>query len=401
MAEQESRREEEVDLLDLLIILLKRKKRILGITLGVAVLTAVISLLLPPIYKAETKILPPQQGSSGMATQILSQLGGAAGFFGSALQMKNPNEMYVEMLKSRTVLDRIIDRFHLKKIYRKKYRKDARKKLLKVLTAFNDKKSGIVSIEVEDRNPQRAAEMANAFVEELKNLTSGLAVTEAAQRRLFFEEQLKDTKTSLVRSEEDIRVFQEKTGALQIDSQTKAVIEGIANLRAQVASREVQLKVLKTYATEQNPDFQRVEEELRGLRVELAKLETRREAGPDPLMPTGRMPAVGTEYLRKLRDLKFHETLYELMAKQYEIARLDEARDAAVIQVIDQAVPPEKKAKPRRLLMVFLATISAFVISLFVAFGAEFLETSSKVPGRDEKLKAVRRFASFRRQKTE
>jgi uncharacterized protein involved in exopolysaccharide biosynthesis len=397
LKEQESQREEEVDLLDLLIILLKRKKLILGITLGAAVLTAIISLLLPPIYRAETKILPPQQGSSGMATQILSQLGGASEFFGAALQMKNPNEMYVEMLKSRTVLDRIIERFHLKKIYRKKYRKDVRKKLLKVLTAFNNKKSGIVSIEVEDKNPQRAAEMANAFVEELKNLTGGLAVTEAAQRRLFFEEQLKDTKTSLVRSEEDIRVFQEKTGALQIDSQTRAVIEGIANLRAQVASREVQLKVLKTYTTAQNPDFQRLEEELRGMKAELAKLGTRREAGPDPLMPTGRMPAVGTEYLRKLRDLKFNETLYALMAKQYEIAKLDEARDAAVIQVIDRAVPPERKAKPRRLLMILLAMVSSFIISLFVAFGAEFLETSSKDPGRDEKFKAIRRYASFRR----
>ena len=390
MAEQVSRREEEVDLLDLLIILLKRKKLILRITLGVAVLTAIISLILPAIYKAETKILAPQQGSSGMTSQFLSQLGGAAGLLGVALPTKTPNELYIDMLKSRTVLDRIIDRFHLMKAYKKKYREDARKNLLQALNAQEQKRSGIMSVSVEDRDPQKAADMANAFVEELKALSGGLAVTEAAQRRLFFEEQLKETKVALVRAEEAIKGFQEKTGALQIDSQAKAMIEGIANLKAMIAAKEVQLKVLRFYATPQNPDLQRVEEELRGLRTEMDKLESPGEGGHSTLMPTGRMPAVGTEYFRKLRDLKFNETLYELLAKQYEMAKLDEARDAAIIQVIDLAVPPERRVRPRRTLMVLVASITALFLSTFFAIFLGILEKSAEDPVKSCKLQALK-----------
>src|SRR3972149_4139840 len=178
--------EDEINLLDYLIVLLKRKKLIIGITLGVAIMTAIISLILPPIYMAERK-------------QLLQD----------------------------------------------------------VLGAETDKDSGIITISVEDKDPKRAADMANAFVEELKNLTKGLAVTEASQSRLFFEVQLKDTKMALVKAEEEMQGFQEKTGALQVDAQTKAVIEGIAMLRAQIAAKEVQLKVMRTYATAQNPDFQR------------------------------------------------------------------------------------------------------------------------------------------------
>ncbi|MBM4136839.1 MAG: lipopolysaccharide biosynthesis protein, partial [Nitrospira sp.] len=247
MEEREIKQEDEINILDYLIVLAKRKKLIIKITLGVATITAIISLIMTPIYKGETKILPPQQGSSSMAMQMISQVaGGAAGLAGSALGIKTPDEMYVDMLKSRSVLDRIIDRFKLMELYDEEYRVDARKALEDVLEVQADKKSGIITLSVEDKDPKRAADMANAFVEELKNLTKGLAVTEASQRRLFYEEQLKDVKESLVKAEEGMKGFQEKTGALQIDEQAKAAIEGIANLRAQIAAKEVELKVMKT-----------------------------------------------------------------------------------------------------------------------------------------------------------
>ena len=387
--------EEEINLLDYLIVLLKRKKLIIGITLGAAIMTAIISLILPPIYMAETKILPPQQSSSSITMEALSQFGPVAGLAG--IGIKTPADMYIGMLKSRTVADRIIDRFELMKLYDTEYRVEARNRLIEdVLKAETDKDSGMIIIGVEDKDPKRAADMANAFVEELRNLTKGLAVTEASQRRLFFEEQLKDAKMALIKAEEEMKGFQEKTGVLQVDEQAKAVIEGIANLRAQIAAKEVQLRVMRTYATPQNPDLQRVEDELKGLKVELGKLEAKGGSGYDPLMPTGRMPEVGTEYVRKLRDLKFYETLYELLTKQFEAAKLDEARDAAVIQVIDKAIPPEKRAKPKRTLMVLIATFTGFFLSIFVAFFVEYKERASNDPENKERFETLKRYATFR-----
>lgn len=395
----EIKREEvtdEINLLDYLIVLLKWKKFILGITLGAAIITAIISLTMPPIYRAETKILPPQQGSSS-AAQLLSQLGGAAGLVGGAVGIKTTNDLYIALLKSRLALDPIIDRLKLMEFYKAKKREDARRALASALKAQDDKKSGIVTIGVEDKDPKWAAEIANAFVEELKNLNKGFAVTEAAQRRLFFEEQLKDTKDALIRSEESVKGFQERTGAIRINEQATAVIGGIAQLRAQIAAKEVQLKVMQTYATPQNPDIQRAEEELRGMREQLRRLETTSgNHNPDPLMPTGRIPAVGTEYIRKLREFKYQEALYEILLKQYEAARLDEVRDAAIIQVIEKAIPPEERVKPKRRQMVMIATITGFFLSVFIAFFMEYKEKAYSDPENKERIDTFRRYLKFR-----
>jgi len=245
--------EDEINLLDYLIVLAKRKSFIIKVTLGFAVITAIISLIMSPIYKAETKILPPTNGGSGIAAQLMSQLGqlGAiAGIGGGSINGKTPNELYVGLLKSRTVLDRMIDRFDLMKLYRTNYRQNARGRLLDdVLAVRDDRKSGIITINVEDKDPKRAAEIANAFVEELQKLNTGLAITEASQRRLYFEEQLKGAKVSLTQAEEGMKSFQEKTGAFNMESQAKAVIEGIGMIRAQIAAKEVELKVMRTYST--------------------------------------------------------------------------------------------------------------------------------------------------------
>jgi len=368
--EIENKDDIEINISELLATLARHKKIIGGITAGAAVVSLVISLLMTPIFRAETKILPPQQNSSIIASQLLNQMGGFASLASSAVGIKNPNEMYIGFLRSRTVYDKIIDRFGLMKLYDVKFREDARKDLAEALAARSGK-DGMIVVSVEDRDPKRAADMANAFVEEMIGVSKGLALTEAGQRRLFFEEQLKDIKLALASAEEGIKGFQEKTGALKIDDQARTVIQGIGNLRAQIAAREVQYKVAQTFATPQNPDLQRIEEELRGLKAELNKLEQKGGNSPDPLMPTGRMPSVGMEYLRKLRDVKYNETLYELLAKQYEMAKLDEARDAVVIQIIDKAVQPERKVKPKKAIMVAFSTFIAFLFSILLAFFIE------------------------------
>jgi capsule polysaccharide export protein KpsE/RkpR len=251
-------------------------------------------------------------------------------------------------------------------------------------------------IRFEDRDPKKAAQIANAFVEELKNVNKGLAVSEASQRRLFFEEQLQDAKASLTKAEEDMKAFQEKTGVLHAEEQAKTVIESIAQLRAQIAAKEVELRVLKTYTTQNNPDLYRAEEGLKAMRAELAKLETKGGNGHNPLMSTARMASVGAEYLRKLRELKFNETLYELLLKQYELAKLDESRDATVIQVVDKAEPPEKRYKPKRRLMVTVATVSALFLSIFIVFFMEFIDKSSTQPENQARIDTLKKYLNFK-----
>ncbi len=367
--------EDEIDLTELFRALSRRRRLILGITAASAVVAVVVSLLLPVYYKAETRVLPPQDKGNNLAAQLLGQAGGLIGLAGGAAGVKSQGELFVGMMKSRTVLDRMVDRFDLVKLYKKKYREDARNALLGSLTIREDRKSGIISLMVEDRDPKRAAEMANSFVEELKSLAGGLAISEAGQRRMFFEEQIGQTKVALARAEEEVKGFQQRTGAFQVDAQAKAIIEGIANLRARIAVKEVEAKVLRSFATAQNPDLQRTEEEVRALRIELDKVESGKGRGFDPLMSSERVPAIGMEYLRKLRQLKYNETLYELLVKQYELAKLDEARDAVVIQVVDRAIPPERKSRPKRALIVLLATGMALFMSALIGL---FLERSGK-----------------------
>ncbi len=389
--------EVETNFLDYVIVLAKRKELIISITVGLMFVFAVYSLIVSPIYRAETKILPPQQASSSMATQLLNQLWAAGGAIGGVAVIKTPNDLFVALLKSNTVLDKIIERFNFMKTERVKFKSDARKILFGKLKTQDDKKSGIITVGVEDRDPKKSADMANAFIEELKSLNKGLAITEASQRRLFFQEQLEDEKKALARSEDEMKGFQEKTGVVKIEEQTKAMIESIAHLRALIASRVVELKVMRTYSTEENPDVKKSEEAIREMRIELSELESKSGTGYDPLMPAGRIPEVGTEYIRKLRDLKFNETLYELLLKQYEAAKLDEAKDAAIIQVVDKAEPPEKKVKPQRMQMVIIAGLVGFFFSIFIAFFMEYMEKSSLDPENRERMNSLKEYFRFDR----
>jgi uncharacterized protein involved in exopolysaccharide biosynthesis len=156
---------------------------------------------------------------------------------------------------------------------------------------------------------------------------------------------------------------------------------GYADLRAQISSKEVEIKVMKSYAEPKNPDLQKTEEALKGMKEQLQKLEAKSGESPETIVPAGSIPEIGTDYIRKLRELKYQESLYELMMKQYEIARVDEARDATIIQVLDRAVPPERKAKPKRTIMVAFVTFVGLFFAILIAFFIEYMEYVS----RDEK----------------
>jgi len=383
-------------LIDYLIVILKWKRVVAGITLSFVAIAALVVFLIPPVYVARTRILPPDSDNASSSAQLLSQLGGA-GFPGALLGKKSMNDLYAGLLQSRTVLDRMVDRFHLTEVYKVKYREDARSRLQAALLIANDRKSGVISIGVADRDRKRAALMANALVEELKRLTQELALTEASQRRLFFEEKLKEAKETMVRSEEAMKGFQEETGAIEMKEQAKAIIESVAKLRAEIASKQVQLKVIRTYSMPQNPDLQKTEEELRGMREQLGRLEGRGGTNPAVLLSSGNVPAAGTGYVRKMRDLKYSETLFELLAKQYEVAKMDESRSGAPIQVIDKALEPEKKDRPKRAKTVAIASVVGIFAGVLASLMLESRERLSRDPAARERIERLKRYAALRR----
>ncbi len=360
---------EEISLLDMAIVLAKNKRLVLGLPLLMGLTAFAASFFLPNWYAATARILPPQQQST--SATLLSQLGPLAGLAGTSLGIKNPSDLYIGMLKSRTIADAVIQRFDLVKLYDEDTLYDTRKELDKRVTIASSNRENIIVIEVEDKDPKRAASMANAYVEELNKLTKTVAVTEAAQRRVFFEQQLVSAKEHLAEAEMVLRRTQESTGLIKLDDQGKAIIENVARLLGQVAVKEVQLTAMRSYATSMNPDLIRVQQELAGLRDQLARVEKEMTSKEGNIfVPTGKVPAAGLEYLRNLRDVKYHETIFELIAKQYELAKIDEAKEGSIVQFIDRAVEPDKKSRPRRILIASLTVL----VSLFLAVAAVFVK---------------------------
>ncbi len=382
--------EDEISLLDLLIVLAKHKRFVLGVPLAAAIAASVVSLLLPNIYTATTRLLPPQQSASATSA-LLNQLGGAlgglGGVAGGALGVRNPNDLYVGMLKSRTVADNLISRFELGKVYDTEYASDTRKRLEKETTVAGGR-DGIITIEVDDRDPKRAADLANAYVDELMKLTKILAVTEASQRRLFFEHQLVQAKENLISAEIAARQGLQKGGLAQVDAQGRSMIAVTARLRAEISVKEVQLGAMRAFAAEGNPELQRTQQELEALRRELARIE-----GSFPVVATGKGDAPGTsglDNLGRLRDVKYYEFLYELLAKQYELAKIDEAKDATIVQVMDTAIEPDRKSKPKRSLIVLLSLLVALLASVFGVFIREVAARVKADPEQIPRFEALR-----------
>jgi uncharacterized protein involved in exopolysaccharide biosynthesis len=365
---RDERMEDEISLMDLAIMLAKHKMIILGAPLFVAFVAVMVTLLMPNIYTADTKILPPQQQQSS-ASAMLNQLGALSGMAGAA-GIKNPNDTYVAMLKSRTLQDNLILRFKLQMVYGNKSPEKTRKKLAEA-TKITSGKDGLIIVQVDDKNPQRAAMLANGYVQALQQMTQVFAVSEASQRRLFFEKQLLQAKQSLSDAEIRLKQLQENTGVIQLDSQARLLIETAAGLKGQIAMKEVELGAMRTFATANNPDYLRIQQMLAGLREQLAKVET-------GTVTTSKVPETGLEYLRKVRDLKYAETIYEMLAKQFEMAKIDEAKESSVIQVLDKAVVPEQKSKPKRGMIVLLAAVATVFFAILWAFITEALQNAKK-----------------------
>jgi uncharacterized protein involved in exopolysaccharide biosynthesis len=389
--------EDEISLLDLLIVIARFRWVIVKIAVCITVAAVIISLLLPIRYTASTSILPPQQGSSA-GSSLLSQLGNlgsVASLAGSSsLGLKNPNDLQVAMLQSRTVEDAMVNRFHLMQLYDEQRQSDARKKFEKMVTIDSGSKDGLIRISITDRDPQRAAEMANAYVEEFKRQSAGLAVTEASQRRLFFEQQLSQAKDNLANAEEDLKKTGQKTGLMQLDSQTRATIGLLADLRGQIAAKEVEISGLRSFATGENPELQMAEQQLAGLRAQEQKMGAASEGATNALIPKGNMQETSFEYIRKLRDVKYYETIFDLLARQYEVAKVDEAKQGSVVQVVDRAIVPDRKSSPQRTLIVLGAAVFGLFVGVVWAFAREGLTRLSNNPAEHSRLETLKQVIS-------
>lgn len=369
----------EVNLLELLLVLVKRKMMIIKVCSVAVVVSIVYSLTLPNIYSSTARILPPQKENGLGLSGLLGQTGGLAGL--AAAGLGGGSDLYLGILKSRSVADAVIQRLNLNRVYQAKTPESARARLGQAVKVQSGK-DGIISITADDSDPRLSAELANAFVDELSKTTIRLNLSKAGTERLFLEKRLDLVKTDLAKAEDEVKSFSQRHKIVQVDSQAKATIEGIASLKADLAGKEVQLAILSSKQTEHSPEVKAVQTGIRRLKAELEALAG--NGGRNQGIPAiGNVPGVGLEYSRKLRELKTQEAIYEQLMKQYEVVKLSEAKDSSSFQVLDEAVMPETKSKPSRAQIVLTAALSAFFLSALFICVQEYL---AKLPAQKKKL---------------
>jgi tyrosine-protein kinase Etk/Wzc len=390
---QTSLNESKFSLLDLLIVLARRKGFILRISFAAAIITTILVFLVPNQYVSEAVVMPPGQNSSA-GSALLSQMGGSASALaslaGGGLGLKNPGDMYVSLFRTEAVEDAVIHKFGLMGRYKKKFLSDARKTLETKVSVKLGTKDSLIRVDAEDKDPRFAAELANGYVEEFRRLFASLAITEASQRRVFFEIQLKQAKDNLANAEIAMRNTEQSTGVLQIDSQAKALIESAAALRAQIVAKQVQIQGMLSFATDENPGIVLARQQLSALQAQLNALSGSGQAGDsDLVIVKGKIPEAGMAYIRRLRDVKYNETIYEAIAKQLEIAKLDEARQGVTIQVADPANPPDKKSSPHRTIIILASFAGTFLLVSAYILLQESLKQVTHDPQRRAQVDAL------------
>jgi len=378
--------DDEISLIDLAIALGEEKTTILKVT---GLFTAVVALLLPNIYTAKTVMMPPQQQQSGAASALAS-LGGLAGLAGAAAGIKSPDEMYVAFMQSEGLQKSIIEKLKLQERYDTKTIVDTRKKLQENVKIAPDKKSGLIAIEADDKDPEFAAQLANLHVDELRVLLGRLAVTDAQQRRMFYEQQIKKVQAELAEAEQSFRQAKAQSGMQVTAVLAESGVRASAELRGQIAAREVQMSAMSRFATAQNPDVQRLSSELSALRGQLTKLE--QGSGVVEASTPLQQQAV-----KSYRDVKVQEAMLEVLIKQYELARVDEAKEGPLLQQLDVAMVPERKAKPKRVMIVLLAAFGGLFLGVLLAFIRRAMRKAAESDQGSTQIALLQKAWSFKR----
>jgi uncharacterized protein involved in exopolysaccharide biosynthesis len=407
--------DDEINLMDIMLVIAKYNRFIMAFTTVSIVLALIYVMLQPFSYTAKTVILPPQtKGDSSMGA-LLGNLGALNAMPGaSALGLKNPSDMYMGMLKSRTLADRVIVKLDLQKHYKTKTMTKTRE-VLKSSSVIAAGKDGFITLEYTHNDPVMAANIAHAYISELDALNSTLALTEAAKRRLFYEKQIKETSVSLSQAEADMKQTQRKTGWYEFGGFDVGMISGgsgggvmpgggrfnvnasvlmkVEESRAQITLKELELASKRAYMTEKNPEYIRDLSILAALKSNLTKLQGKADrAEVDVKVPVSQLSDTGFAYIHQMRDLKYKQSLLELYSKQFEMAKMDEAKESPLVQVVDKAMPPEERSAPKRAQMMVIATLIALVISIMLAFIMNALDTAKQNPESAERLNLLRRY---------
>jgi tyrosine-protein kinase Etk/Wzc len=380
--------DDEISLIDLAIALGEEKTTILKVTGLFTAVAVVVALLLPNIYTAKTVMMPPQQQQSGAASALAS-LGGLAGLAGAAAGIKSPDEMYVAFMQSEGLQKSIIEKLKLQERYDTKTIVDTRKKLQENVKISTDKKSGLITIEADDKDPEFSAQLANLHVDELRVLLGRLAVTDAQQRRMFYELQIKKVQAELAEAEQSFRQAKAQSGMQVTAVLAESGVRASAELRGQIAAREVQMTAMSRFATAQNPDVQRLGSELSALRGQLVKLEqgTGVAEASTPLQQ---------QAVKSYRDVKVQEAMLEVLIKQYELARVDEAKEGPLLQQLDVATAPERKAKPKRSLVVMAAALGGLLLGVLWALVRRAMRKVAESDQRSSQIALLQKAWSFK-----
>ena len=390
-AEAEAVRQNQI-VVRLLTDLLRNKRGMLAWGLVGALLAVLASLPLKPYYTASTRLLPPQLHPAS-AVSMLGQLslggdaGGLAGL-GSALQAKAQGDTFAVLLTAWPVQNEVIKAFHLQSVYHTQSLETARQ-VLNAHTATDNAK-GFVTVSVTDTDPHRAAAIANGYIEAVRDSMRGMALTEASQRRIFYEAQLGKAKDDLADAETNFTRMQQSNKMVSLDAQARTLLESAATLRSQITAQEVELQRLHTYLTDNNPQLQIAETSLAALRAQLAQVESQNRGGFTGAALAS-VPGAELDFVRATREVKYREALYDLMVKQYEASRIDESRTAPVVQVIEPAYAPERKTGPHRSVYLLGGFIAAAFLRLLVAVYRFW--RSGLDPEETDRLGAVRRAA--------
>jgi uncharacterized protein involved in exopolysaccharide biosynthesis len=379
-------REDEINLLDYWRVIRRRGWMILGL-IFVSTLTAGYQsyFIATKIFEAKASILGPKE-SSGGTSGLAAALAASGQFFGGILPAGGTSrDTFVAILKSRTMAEELVSRFNLKEYYKAKLTEEAVNALQKS-TAILVSKEGVISVKVEDKDPKLAASIANAYISNLDRLFAKLGTTEASRQRIFVQERLEKTEQALRRSEEALRRFQENNKAIVLQEQSRTAIDAAARARGEIAATEVQLEALRTYATEGNPQVVQLKRQIEEMKRQLSQMEYGRgmdlpstSANPGQSrgefhVPFSKVPELGMDLIRLTREVKTQETVFNLLTAQLEQAKISEARDTPTVQLLDKAVPAERKSKPNTSLNLAIAGALSLFIGIFLAFFLEYLD---------------------------
>jgi tyrosine-protein kinase Etk/Wzc len=388
-----------IDLLAVLVVLAKTKRRVMLMTVGGLAIGIILSLVLKPTFTATAVIIPPQQATSSASALLggVGALSGGGGLGGGMFGLKSPADMYVGILESRTIADNVIAACNLRQRYKTKTLVDT-EFILQAHTIFESGKDNLIHLSVKDGDPKMASDVANSYLDQLYIVNSELATGEATQRSRFYDRRLADEKHALSDAEEALRNTQLKTGVIQFNGQASSIINAIAQARAELASRQVALQSMETYATENNPLVIQLQREIEALKSHVMELEkSEQSVQPGELqIPSRQLPEAALQYERQARELKYHETLFELLTRQSEAAKLDEAKSVPILQIVDRAIPPDKKSGPSRKLLSVGFAAFGFLLAVAWGFVELLLNRLRQVPEQAQKLDEIRSALGFR-----